>query len=85
MFFKFAFEPLRVLKIAQVIPFTIVIFLLIVVICYILVKRTKYGRRIVAIGGNEENARLSGTIVVLAIVICNINNLRKKGASVSNI
>jgi len=58
--FKLAFEPLRVLKIAEVIPMTLIIFIALVIFAWMLVNRTKYGRRIVAIGGNEENARLSG-------------------------
>lgn len=60
MSFKMAFEPLRLLRVADTIPVTLFIFLGVVVLTYVLVNRTKYGRRIVAIGGNEENARLSG-------------------------
>lgn len=58
--FKMAFESLRVLKIGSIIPVTLIIFLALVFIAWLLVNRTKYGRRLVAIGGNEENARLSG-------------------------
>jgi ribose/xylose/arabinose/galactoside ABC-type transport system permease subunit len=58
--FNLAFEPLRVLKIAEVIPMTLIIFIALVFFAWMLINRTKYGRRIVAIGGNEENARLSG-------------------------
>ena len=58
--FKLAFEPLRLAKIANVLPVILVIFFVIVIITWILVNRTKFGRRVVAIGGNEENARLSG-------------------------
>ena len=60
MSFDQAFEPLRVLKIAEVIPVTLIIFIALVVFAWMLVNRTKFGRRIVAIGGNEENAFLSG-------------------------
>lgn len=58
--FKMAFEPLRVLKIGGVLPVTLIIFMFLVVVTWFLINRTKYGRRVVAIGGNEENARLSG-------------------------
>lgn len=58
--FDLSFEALRVLKIAEVIPVTLIIFIGLVFVAWLLINRTKYGRRIVAIGGNEENARLSG-------------------------
>ena len=60
MTFNLAFEPLRAIRVAGIIPINTIVFLLMVVICYFLVNHTKYGRRIVAIGGNEQNARLSG-------------------------
>ena len=58
--FRLAFEPLRVARVGEVIPVTLFIFIAMVVFTWFLVNRTKYGRRIVSIGGNEENARLSG-------------------------
>jgi len=58
--FRLAFEPLRVARVGEVIPVTLFIFIALVVFTWFLVNRTKYGRRIVSIGGNEENARLSG-------------------------
>ena len=60
MSFKMAFEPLRLTRIGDIVPVTLIFFIAIVFITYILVNRTKYGRRIVAIGGNEMNARFSG-------------------------
>ena len=57
---KMAFEPLRLTRIAGIVPVTLLFFFAIVVFTLILVNRTKFGRRIVAIGGNEMNARLSG-------------------------
>ena len=60
MGFKMAFEPLRLTRIGGIVPITLIIFIAIVVFTFILVNHTKYGRRIVAIGGNEQNARLSG-------------------------
>ena len=58
--FRMAFEPLRIAKVGAVVPVTLFIFIALVVFTWFLINRTKYGRRIVAIGGNEENARLSG-------------------------
>ena len=55
-----AFEPLRVAKIGNVIPITLLIFIGMVVFTWFIINRTKYGRRVVAVGGNEEMARLSG-------------------------
>ena len=41
-------------------PWPVIIALLVFVIGYIVLKRTVFGRRIYAIGGNEQAARLSG-------------------------
>ncbi|NLJ40086.1 MAG: ABC transporter permease, partial [Clostridiales bacterium] len=60
MSFKLAFEELRKLKLFDIIPITLLIFIALVIVASIVVNRTKYGRRIVAIGGNEKNAYLSG-------------------------
>ncbi len=45
------------------IPVPILIVLLIYVICYFVLARTKFGRHVYAIGGNQEAARLSGVNV----------------------
>jgi ribose/xylose/arabinose/galactoside ABC-type transport system permease subunit len=58
--FQQQLEPLRVAKIGEVIPITLIIFIAMVFVAWVLINRTKFGRRVVAIGGNEENARLSG-------------------------
>lgn len=42
------------------IPWPVVIAILVFVVGYIVLKRTVFGRRIYAIGGNEQAARLSG-------------------------
>lgn len=55
-----AFEGLRVARIGNVIPMTLIIFFIMVIVAFVLVNRTKFGRRIVAIGGNEAVAFLSG-------------------------
>jgi ribose transport system permease protein len=60
MNFDEQFEGLRMLKIGEIIPITLLIFIGGVALTHFLINRTKFGRRIVAIGGNEENAWLSG-------------------------
>lgn len=60
MNFKRVFEWLRQTKIAGIIPFTLIFLIIMIAVTYVLLNRTKFGRRIVAIGGNEENAYLSG-------------------------
>ncbi len=65
--FDGAFEAIRRAKFVQMpgsdgglIPVTLVFFIAVVIFTWWLISRTKYGRRVIAIGGNEENARLSG-------------------------
>jgi len=76
MSFRLAFEPLRAIRIAGIVPINTIVFLLMVAMCYVLVNHTKYGRRIIAIGGNELNARLSGIKVdaykVVTYAICGL-------------
>lgn len=43
-----------------VIPVMVIIMLVFIAICYILMEKTKLGRRIYAIGGNKEAAMFSG-------------------------
>ena len=42
------------------IPVSIIVFLIVVVIVYFILERTRYGRRLVAIGNNPEATYLSG-------------------------
>jgi ribose transport system permease protein len=55
------------------IPIPVVIAIMVLAICIVVLRYTKLGRRIYAIGGNEEAARLSGisigTIKVAAYVL----------------
>lgn len=60
MSFTRHFEPIRQLRIGGLLPITLIAFLILVVITFFLINNTKFGRRIVALGGNEENARLCG-------------------------
>jgi galactofuranose transport system permease protein len=54
------FTGLGMNRIAQVLPWTIVIALIVVVAAWIIVERTSLGRTILAIGGNAEAAHLMG-------------------------
>lgn len=46
--------------IASAIPVSVVIFLALMVVFYVLLQHTKYGRTLYVVGGNAEAARLSG-------------------------
>jgi len=50
-------------------PYLIIYMLIVFAIFWILLNRTKYGRRIFAIGGNEEAARFSGIKIDRIIII----------------
>lgn len=59
------------------IPYPVLIFLVMWVICYIIMEHTVTGRSIYAIGGNQEAARLSGinvfkakAIVFITVQVC---------------
>lgn len=63
--FKRAFDGINDMRFFGIIPLTLVIFLTLVLLMYFVVNRMKFGRRVVAIGGNAENARLCGINVDL--------------------
>jgi ribose transport system permease protein len=50
------------------VPFVVIIFLVVVAIGWVLLNRTTFGRRTIAIGGNAEAARLAGINVRLQTV-----------------
>lgn len=54
-----AFNGLKT-QIAGIFPVMVLVLLMMTAVAYILMNYTKFGRRIVAIGGNEKNAFLSG-------------------------
>ena len=65
--FDGAFEVIRQARFLEMegsdgglIPITLFFFIGIVILTWWLISKTKYGRRVIAIGGNEENARLCG-------------------------
>ncbi len=58
--FKGVFNIISDTKIFGLFPSVLLLLFLVVAITYLLLNYTKFGRRVVAIGGNEENAYLSG-------------------------
>ena len=42
------------------VPVPVIIFLAAAVLCHIVLRYTRYGRQVYAVGGNPEAARLSG-------------------------
>lgn len=58
--FDRVFDGIRLMRIFKVIPITMLWFFALVIVTAVIVNRTRFGRRIVAMGGNEENARLCG-------------------------
>jgi ribose/xylose/arabinose/galactoside ABC-type transport system permease subunit len=61
MNFNQKFEVIRKTRIFGVVPIIMLSFLIfVVIVSAILLNRTKTGRRMVAVGGNEQNAYLSG-------------------------
>jgi ribose/xylose/arabinose/galactoside ABC-type transport system permease subunit len=44
----------------SIIPFPVIIFVVLIVIAFIILKKTKFGEYTYAIGGNEEASRLAG-------------------------
>ena len=59
-----AFTKIGSGKIAGI-PFTIIIYILILALATLILKRTKFGRQIYAIGGNEEAAKVAGINIKL--------------------
>lgn len=58
--FSGVFNIISDTKIFGLFPSILLLLFLVVTITYLLLNYTKFGRRVVAIGGNEENAYLSG-------------------------
>lgn len=56
------------------VPVPIIVLVLVILVAYIVLQHTRFGRYVYAIGGNEEGARLSGvrtkTITLWSYVIC---------------
>lgn len=60
MGFNGAFDLIGRTRIAGIFPATLIFLFVVVILMYVLLNHTRFGRRVVAIGGNEENAYLSG-------------------------
>lgn len=69
MSFGGAFNMIGKTKLFGIFPVMLLVLLVMVLLSYTLMARTKFGRRIVAIGGNEKNAFLSGINIVLYKII----------------
>lgn len=67
--FQNKLDFLRKIQLFGFLPLMVIVMLLIVVLMYVLLNKTRFGRRIFAIGGNEKNAYLSGINVDLYKVI----------------
>ncbi len=51
-------------KVFDIFPLMLFVLILMTVSAYVLMDKTKFGRRVVALGGNEKNAFLSGINIV---------------------
>jgi len=67
--FQKKLDFMRTIQLFNFLPLMVIFMLIIVLIMYLLLNKTKFGRRIVAIGGNEKNAYLSGIKVDLYKII----------------
>jgi ribose/xylose/arabinose/galactoside ABC-type transport system permease subunit len=63
--FQNKLDFMRTIKLAGFLPLMVIFMIIVCFLVYFLLERTKFGRRIVAIGGNEKNAYLSGISVDL--------------------
>lgn len=58
------------------VPYAVLLFLALVVGAWLLLRRTRFGHHLYAVGGNEETARLSGVrsarTIVAAHVLCSL-------------
>lgn len=68
--FDSAFNYIGQERIGGVVPVPVIVFLVVALIAYIILRYTQYGRYVYAVGGNKEAARLSGlnTRVITASV-----------------
>lgn len=69
MSFNGLLDFMRKISLFGTIPLMVLLMLVTVVLMSLLINRTKFGRRIVAMGGNETNAYLSGIKVVTYKII----------------
>jgi len=67
--FQKRLDFMRKVQLLGFLPLMVIFMIAIVLIMYVLLNKTKFGRRIVAIGGNEKNAYLSGLNIDLYKII----------------
>ena len=67
--FQNKLDFMRTIKLLDFLPLMVIFMILVCFLVYFLLERTKFGRRIVAIGGNEKNAYLSGISVDLYKIV----------------
>lgn len=58
--FKKQLDFMRKIQLYNFVPLMVIFMIALVLLMYLILNKTKFGRRIVAIGGNEKNAYLSG-------------------------
>ncbi|HWP52110.1 MAG TPA: ABC transporter permease [Clostridia bacterium] len=66
-----------------VIPFQIILFAVLIAICYILLHKSKYGRRVFLVGVNQQAAEMSG--INTRLVMMSTYVLSAIGASIAGI
>lgn len=81
--FPDSFTQIAKFKLFGVIPSQVIIFAALIIICYILLHRTKYGRRVFLVGINQEAAEYSG--INSRLVIMSTYMLSAVGASIAGI
>jgi ribose/xylose/arabinose/galactoside ABC-type transport system permease subunit len=67
--FQNRLDFMRTIKLAGFLPLMVIFMMIVCLLVYFLLERTRFGRRIVAIGGNEKNAYLSGINVDLYKIV----------------
>lgn len=76
MSFDGAFNFIGKTKLFNVFPIMLFVLIFMVLVSYVIMNKTKFGRRIVAIGGNEKNAFLSGiNVTKYKVIIYGISGL----------
>lgn len=81
--FPDSFTQIAKFKLFGVIPSQVIIFAALIIICYILLHRTKYGRRVFLVGINQEAAEYSG--INSRLIIMSTYMLSAVGASIAGI
>lgn len=52
------------------IPIIVIVALLLALLCYVILKKTRFGREVYAVGGNGESARMSGISQKKITILC---------------